>query len=136
MRNYDELKKSEVKDYARSLGVSEVLPLFVEHFGEANVRQVGYGAIAVCSGLRTLADGRTQAEVCTELNFIAKDYEPRVTSGGNVIEAYEKDVLGDNFDEKREADEKAAKEKREKEEKRQQLIIAAKEKAKKKKENE
>ena len=135
MRNYDELKKSEVKDYARSLVVSEVLPLLTEHFGEANVRQVGYGAIAVCSGLRTLADG-TEAEVCTELNFIAKDYEPRVTSGGNVIEAYEKDVLGDNFDEKREADEKAAKEKKEKEEKRQQLIIAAKEKAKKKKENE
>lgn len=133
MRNYDELKKSEVKDYARSLVVSEVLPLLIDHFGEENIRQVGYGAIAVCSGLRTLADGK-QVEVCTELNFIAKDYEPRVTSSGNVIEAYEKDVLGDNFDEKREADEQKAKEKKEKEEQRKQLLNAAKEKAKKKKE--
>lgn len=134
MKNYDELKKSEVKDYARNFCVAEVLPKLKEIFGEDNVSQVGYSKIAICSGLRTLADG-TRGEVCTELNFIAKDFDNRISEKGNEFEAYERLNLADEFEKKKAKDEEKAKEKAEENEKKALKLKQMKEKqAAKKKE--
>lgn len=134
MKNYDELKKSEVKDYARNYCVAESLPKLKEVFGEDNVSQVGYSKIAICTGLRTLADG-TRGEVCIELNFIAKDFDNRISEKGNEFEVYQRMNLADEFEDKKAKDEQKAKEKAEKKEREALKLKEMKEKqAAKKKE--
>ena len=134
MKNYDELKKSEVKDYARNFCIAEVLPKLKEIFGEDNVSQVGSNKIAICSGLRTLSDG-TRGEVCTELNFIAKDFDNRISEKGNEFEVYQRLNLADEYERKKAEDEEKAKKKAEENEKKALKLKQMKEKqAAKKKE--
>ena len=97
MFDFDEVKKTEVEDKARSIATNDLKTLLINHYGEENVSQVGNSKLSVCLGLRTLVDG-TKGEVCVEVAPVVKNFDVKIiATTGKEVEVYERIRIADDY---------------------------------------
>lgn len=125
---------STVKKAIRETAFSDMVEFFSERYGTDNVSIVGNNEIAVCIGLRTLADG-TDGEICFTVKPVAKDFDIRVAESGKVFQPYERIKESDAYEIEKTKKEREAEEKAKLKAEKKERDKKAREKAKTEKEN-
>lgn len=100
MYNFDEVKKSEVKNKARELAIIDIFNMLCEKFGTDEITRTETTTFAVHSGDRTLDDG-TVSEVCFTVDITVKEFEGRRTEKKE-IPYFDRIKLGDRYEEEQE----------------------------------